>query len=74
MFFCEECRKKRGWPEGFRQSYGPCECCGKVAGCWDVPSHALPMPKEPAKAAKKATKKRPAKKKAKGKKLKGKKR
>jgi hypothetical protein len=45
MFFCEECRVERGWPESFSQSQGPCELCKKHAVCHNVPSRALPDPK-----------------------------
>lgn len=43
MFFCEKCRKKKGWPESIRGSHGRCEVCGKTADCHDVPSCALPV-------------------------------
>lgn len=42
MFFCEECRVRNEWPEGFAKSLGPCEICGKTAACYDIPSSALP--------------------------------
>ncbi len=44
MFYCDECGTKEGWPTDFYlpMSKGPCECCGKVRGCFDVPSSALP--------------------------------
>jgi len=45
MFYCDECRKKKGWPEGLRGSRGRCEVCGDGAVCHDVPSHAIPLPK-----------------------------
>jgi len=48
MFYCEACRIKRDWPEGFLRSYGPCELCGKMANCHDVPSRFLPIPQESA--------------------------
>ena len=38
MFYCEQCRKKNEWPEGFAQSRGPCECCDEVSVCHDIPS------------------------------------
>lgn len=44
MFFCEPCRVEREWPEGFIQSRGPCELCGVVSVCYDIPSRALPPP------------------------------
>lgn len=45
MFYCEKCRKKNEWPEGFRQSYGPCEICGKTKECYDIPSQYLTVSK-----------------------------
>lgn len=42
MFFCEECRVKRRWPQSFGGSYGNCEICGKTDSCYDVPSKYLP--------------------------------
>jgi len=56
MFYCEECRKKNKWPEGFAVSRGPCEMCGKTATCHDVPSCALPDRKEKPVAKKKSKK------------------
>lgn len=44
MFYCDPCRIKRDWPEGFSKSSGACEICGKVARCNDVPSKLLPAP------------------------------
>lgn len=43
MFYCEPCGTKNGWPTDFYlpMSRGPCECCDKVAGCFDVPSRLL---------------------------------
>ena len=41
MFFCEECRIERGWPDSISRSRGPCEVCQKHAVCHNVPSHAL---------------------------------
>lgn len=50
MFFCEECRVKKGWPKGYGPgSRGPCEVCKKTANCHDVPSKALPLPPSPPK-------------------------
>ena len=49
MFYCEPCRVKHGYPEGIGFSRGPCELCGRVATCYDVPSSYLarfPSPKE----------------------------
>jgi hypothetical protein len=46
MFYCDDCGKKRGWPIELPMSYGPCEICHKVGSCNDVPSGALPVPKQ----------------------------
>lgn len=45
MFYCDECRKRLGYPESFMASYGPCEVCGTRAVCHDTPSYRLPDPK-----------------------------
>jgi len=42
MFFCEPCRKSKGWPQSIRMSSGRCEVCGGPADCHDVPSRHLP--------------------------------
>lgn len=39
--FSAYCGKKRGWPEFFYMSVGPCELCGKVCECNSVKSKAL---------------------------------
>lgn len=44
MFYCAKCAEKNKWPWGLSGSHGPCEVCGKVTICTDVPSHALPDP------------------------------
>jgi hypothetical protein len=44
MFYCTACAKKYTWPDWGSTSYGPCEICGKTAGCFDVPSRYLPDP------------------------------
>lgn len=49
MFYCEPCGTERRWPvDGLTLtmtgSYGPCECCGTKALCFDVPSRLLPPP------------------------------
>jgi hypothetical protein len=44
MFYCEGCRVKRDWPESMTTSRGPCEVCGKLRDCHDVPSKFLPLP------------------------------
>lgn len=47
MFYCNKCADKKGWPKNtISGSYGPCECCGRVSECDDVPSYALPIPKK----------------------------
>jgi hypothetical protein len=46
MFYCQRCATRHKWPESFSQSYGPCEMCGKVAVCNDVPSSWLPDPED----------------------------
>lgn len=51
MFYCDDCREKQNWPEGFAKSEGPCECCGEVAPCNDVPSKLLGPPPDPERAA-----------------------
>ena len=45
MFYCEECRKKKKWPESFATSYGRCEICEKSETCYDTPSRNLPKEK-----------------------------
>ncbi len=42
MFFCEECRKERNWPESMARSQGRCEVCKENAVCYDVKSSLLP--------------------------------
>ncbi|MFA6096529.1 MAG: hypothetical protein WC788_02775 [Candidatus Paceibacterota bacterium] len=42
MFYCEKCREENKWPKSLFKSYGPCEMCGKVRECNDVPSRCLP--------------------------------
>lgn len=51
MFYCEKCRKRNDWPEGFRKSLGPCELCKKVAPCNDVNCAQLPPPKRKRKSS-----------------------
>jgi hypothetical protein len=46
MFYCDDCAKENGYPETIMKSQGPCECCGKVALCNDMPSSKLPKPKD----------------------------
>jgi hypothetical protein len=42
MFYCDDCAEKNGYPQSIIRSVGPCECCGKVAVCSDMPSSNLP--------------------------------
>ena len=46
MFYCDECREKKGWPESLAMSIGQCEVCGQMRSCWDVKSDHLPLPAE----------------------------
>ena len=46
MFYCDECREKKGWPESLAMSIGPCEVCGQMRSCWDVKRDKLPLPAE----------------------------
>lgn len=46
MFFCEACRKEKRWPFSLSKSRGPCEICGEVCKCHDVPSKFLVELKE----------------------------
>lgn len=46
MFFCDPCRVAKGWPGIIPLSTGPCEVCGKVSACYDVPAKHLPDPTE----------------------------
>lgn len=42
MFYCDECKKKRNYPESMFKSYGNCEICGNTTDCNDIPSSKLP--------------------------------
>ena len=42
MFYCEQCRRARAWPESLARSRGPCELCDRTADCHDVASKFLP--------------------------------
>ena len=42
MFYCEECRKARKWPDSILFSLGNCELCGRMSRCYDRPSSSLP--------------------------------
>lgn len=45
MFYCDPCALPRKWPtDTFVRSHGPCEICGNVSNCNDVPSKYLPIP------------------------------
>lgn len=49
MFFCEPCKERHRWPmawHGLFASHGPCEVCGTVADCYEVPSMHLPEPEK----------------------------
>jgi len=46
VFYCDECRKAKDWPESIGKSVGKCEMCEKKAVCNDVPSRLLPLPKD----------------------------
>ena len=41
MFFCDSCAEKNQWPKGMARSSGPCEACGHITLCYDVPSNLL---------------------------------
>ena len=41
MFYCQKDAKENSWPF-FAVSYGPCEICGTVTDCADIPSSNLP--------------------------------
>lgn len=43
MFFCDPCNKHNGLDAWMIASRGPCEICGEVADCYDVPSSLLPF-------------------------------
>lgn len=42
MFYCDECAKKKGWPESMFRSRGPCEVCGETKVCSSRKSSLLP--------------------------------
>lgn len=47
-FVCEECLKEKYENQpGFVGSKGPCEDCGKVALCYDIPSSRLQPKRTP---------------------------
>jgi len=41
MFYCDECRVAKGWPDGIVKSQGNCEICNRPAICNNVPSSHL---------------------------------
>ena len=47
MFYCNNCRKERNWPESIVKSMGACEICETVTECHDKASKYLPPTKEP---------------------------
>ena len=52
MFVCKECHDAMKipcpftWAEEIFLSYGKCETCGKVAGCYDCKAHHNPQYQE----------------------------
>jgi hypothetical protein len=42
MFYCNDCGVIKEWPIVKVKSYGPCEQCGNLTECNDVPSIYLP--------------------------------
>lgn len=44
MFFCDDCKVKKGYPGSFFTSVGKCEICGEVKLCNEVPSSRLSKP------------------------------
>jgi hypothetical protein len=45
MFYCHVCKEKMEWPDSILVSYGPCEICGAIGECNDIPSKYLPIPR-----------------------------
>lgn len=41
MFYCEECRVKRGWPVVKERTYGHCELCSRILYLYDHPTSQL---------------------------------
>ena len=41
MYFCENCQKKKGWPDSAVVSNERCEVCKQPRECYDVPSVML---------------------------------
>lgn len=41
MFYCMACAEKNDYPETLFKSRGPCELCGSVAPCNDLPTRRL---------------------------------
>jgi hypothetical protein len=50
MFYCEDCRKERGWPVSTEpmipQGKVKCEICMLDKSCWNVSTLAIPLPGE----------------------------
>lgn len=50
MFYCEDCRKQRGWPTSTEPMIAAgkvkCEICNLDKSCWNVSSLAIPLPGE----------------------------
>lgn len=46
MFYCEDCRRPRRWPDSTLYSWGPCEICGRSKFCYEVPSKLIPPESE----------------------------
>lgn len=42
MYYCEDCRFEKDWPQSMTRSQGRCEICNKTALCYDTPSSKLP--------------------------------
>jgi len=43
MFYCDDCRIKRNYPERLFQSRGRCEICKKITMCNEVGTENLPI-------------------------------
>ena len=38
MFYCDDCKKKKGWPGNSMEDYGPCVLCGECTESYNIPS------------------------------------
>jgi len=48
MFICQKCLKpEHKWKAGYGTSRGPCEICGVVSQCADVPADNAFVPEVP---------------------------